>query len=150
MTRFFSVKLTIFLAGQRNSQELFISLKYLKFFRSIVKRICESSVANIGIYKSPVLNRITSEFSVLANSYVSSLLLTPVSCTTTQKCLHVVHTKRQDTVCERPIVSTRLSWVRAPKNGILWFQVEIRSGKHYLPFLQAVFIWKNTKHTASK
>ena len=48
MTRFFSVKL-----GQRNSQELFISLKSLKFFRSVVKRICESSVANIGTNKSP-------------------------------------------------------------------------------------------------
>ena len=36
------------------------------------------SVANIGICESPVLKRITSEFSVFANSYMSSLLLTPV------------------------------------------------------------------------
>ena len=74
----FQCKIDNFFARQRNSQELFISLKYLKFFRSAVKRICESSVANIGIYKSSVLNRITSEFSVLANSYMSPLLLTPV------------------------------------------------------------------------
>ena len=69
-------------------QELFISPTYFKFCRSEVKRICESPVANSENFEFTGLKQITSEFSVLANSFVRSLLLTPAYVPTSKAMTH--------------------------------------------------------------